>query len=291
MKVFRYKEDRLPIFIIFFYFVIDLIYYFKVDHIPFLIAWCFLGVFIKGIIAAWNHNHQHFNTFKIAPLNRALEVVFGMYTGICGYAWVLHHNIGHHSNYLDQKKDESRWKNEEGKTMHRIRYSLEVFFTSYYRCFIVGLKHKKVLMYFLAMTSLTLGVLSALTYYRPLPALLVLWIPCLISLLITADSTYEHHSGLDTNDPLKASRNTVDTKCFNVLTGNFGYHTAHHMRPAAHWTKLPAIHAKVADRIPPECYVPNTPFFALVDYLVIRIEPLFKKGIRSNAMAKPQIRT
>ena len=40
----------------------------------------------------------------------------------------------------------------------------------------------------------------------------------------------------------------------NILTGNLGYHTAHHLRPGLHWSKLPAFHARIADKIPAENY-------------------------------------
>jgi len=277
MTAFKYKEDRLPYFIIVSFFIVDMIYLFKVDSLVYLWLWCGVSIFVKGIIAAWNHNHQHCNTFKQPALNRAVEVIFGMYTGICGYAWVLHHNIGHHSNFLDQTKDESAWTNSKGEKMWRLRYSLEIFFTSYYRCFIVGLKHPKVLRSFLLMTGLTLGIMLTLTYLRPIPALIILWLPCVLSLLITADSTYWHHSGLDTSDAMTASRNTISDGCFNVLTGNFGYHTAHHMNAGLHWTKLPKLHERIKDRIPEECYIEVTPFFAIMDFLIEKTNLAFLK--------------
>ena len=268
MQIFKHKEDRIPFTIITSFFVIDLIYYFNVDNVYALLAWMVLAIIVKGITAAWNHNHQHHNTFKIPILNRMVEVIFGMHTGICGFAWVLHHNVGHHVNYLDQKKDESAWMNKSGQRMNRIRYSFEIFITSYWRCFKVGLKHPRILKKFIAMVAITGGIMVALTIYRPLPALLVLWIPCVLSLLITADSTYWHHSGLDTSDPYGASRNSLDSICFNTLTGNFGYHTAHHLKGGLHWTKLPALHEEIKHKIPDHCYLPPTPFFALVDFCI-----------------------
>jgi fatty acid desaturase len=241
--------------------------------------WCLLGIVIKGVTAAWNHNHQHCNTFKVPILNRLLEIIFGMHTGICGYTWVLHHNIGHHVNFLDQTKDESHWQNSKGEKMIRLRYSCEIFITSYYRCFIVGLKHPKVLKKFLLMVSITAGIMLSLTYYRPIPALIILWIPATMSLFLTADSTYAHHSGLDTKDQMAASRNSLSSICFNTLTGNFGYHTAHHYKGGAHWTKLPAIHEEIKHKIPEECYLPPTPFFASIDFII--------KSYRSLLSLKP----
>ena len=73
------------------------------------------------------------------------------------------------------------------------------------------------------------------------------------SLLFTAYVTYEHHSGLDTQNEFEASYNNLDP-LFNRLTGNLGYHTAHHHKQGVHWSKLPALHAKIEDKIPEHLY-------------------------------------
>jgi fatty acid desaturase len=35
-----------------------------------------------------------------------------------------------------------------------------------------------------------------------------------------------------------------------MVTGNLGYHTAHHYKQGVHWSKLPALHEKIKDKIP-----------------------------------------
>ncbi|HYA80887.1 MAG TPA: fatty acid desaturase, partial [Methylocystis sp.] len=64
---------------------------------------------------------------------------------------------------------------------------------------------------------------------------------------------YLNHCGCDESDPNPFARgnNCLDAR-FNRRLNNFGYHAAHHFRPAAHWTELPKIHAEIADRIPKE---------------------------------------
>ncbi len=71
------------------------------------------------------------------------------------------------------------------------------------------------------------------------------------SLLFTAWVTHDHHSGLDTDDAFQASYNN-ENALFNLLTGNLGYHTAHHYRQGLHWSKLPELHEKIRHQIPPE---------------------------------------
>jgi hypothetical protein len=50
-------------------------------------------------------------------------------------------------------------------------------------------------------------------------------------------------------------------RSYNILTGNLGYHTAHHVKPKLHWSKLPEFHATIADRIPDHLYI--EPFFPM----------------------------
>ncbi len=266
MEIFKYKADRLPIAIMSFYFLVDLAIYFSVENIYFLILWFLLGIWPKGNICAWNHHHQHCNTFKISWLNRVLEIMYGLQTGITGYTWVLHHNLGHHINYLDQHKDESRWMKKNKETMGRIRYSFEVAVTSYYRAFKVGSKYPRVQKYFVLMILTTLSVLIPLTFYKPMVALILFWLPMMVSLYLTADATYDHHNGLHTDEHTHASRNIIDSIWYNRLTGNLGYHTAHHMKFGVHWSKLPALHEKIKHLIPTHCYYRPMIGFQVLDW-------------------------
>jgi hypothetical protein len=55
--------------------------------------------------------------------------------------------------------------------------------------------------------------------------------------------------------------NNILHRGYNILTGNLGFHTAHHYRPGVHWSRLPALHDTIAHEIPADCYVsPGLPF-------------------------------
>ena len=96
-------------------------------------------------------------------------------------------------------------------------------------------------------------IVGLLVWYKPLQALFLFVLPMMTSLLFTAYVTYEHHSGLDTQNEFEASNNNLNP-LYNTLTGNLGYHTAHHHKQGVHWSKLPQLHETIKDKIPAHLY-------------------------------------
>ncbi|RDH81500.1 MAG: fatty acid desaturase [endosymbiont of Galathealinum brachiosum] len=252
-SMFRYKEDRLPVLIILALTLIDFILYFTVSNALVLFVYYLLMVIPKGTICAWNHHHQHLFTFRNTLLNRGLEFAYALHTGVTTHLWRLHHVLGHHLNFLDQEKDESRWKRKDGTEMGVIEYTLNVALTAYPRGYVVGKKHPKQLKPFLLNTLITFSILGVLIWYKPVEALLLFVLPMITSLLFTAYVTYDHHAGLDTQNEFEASKNNL-SRMYNLFTGNLGYHTAHHHKQGVHWSRLPQLHETIKDKIPDHLY-------------------------------------
>lgn len=249
LNVFKNSADRIPVTLILALSAIDFLVYFSISN-PYVLGIYFYVLIIpKSQICAWNHHHQHTPTFKFTPLNRILEFFYALHTGVTTNLWVLHHVYGHHMNYLDQAKDESRWKRKDGSQMGELEYSLAVTLTAYPRGFKVGKDYPKERSAFVLFSLITFCIVAGLIAYRPVPGLLVFGLPMVMGLFMTAWATYEHHAGLDTDSHFEASYNNLNP-WFNRLTGNLGYHTAHHYKQGIHWSKLPALHAKIADKIP-----------------------------------------
>ena len=254
MLYFRQKADILPLSIIIFLFLIDIYLYFIGLSGLLLYLYVIFSVLSKWLICAWNHHHQHVQTFSLPLLNRLIEIMYWFQTGVVWYGWVLHHNLGHHVNYQDQTKDESAWKSQTtGKAYHPFIYTCIVSITAYYRSWFVWNKHKKIQKYFLIMCSIQLAILIALIYFKPLQWILLFWLPIITGLLITVYTTYDHHSGLEDEDPYKSSYNIL-APWYNLLTGNLGYHTAHHLKGSLHWSKLPAFHKTIEHKIEDKYY-------------------------------------
>ncbi len=250
--MFKHSADKKPVFIILLFTLTDIVAYFYLESVWLLIIYWLIMTIPKGLISAWNHHHQHSHVFKSKTLNRILEFFYALHTGVTTNLWVLHHNLGHHRHFLDQSKDESRWQRDNGSTMGMLEYTLKVALTAYPRGYQVGKKYPKLQKQFIMYGLITLALLTALTVYNPINALFVFILPMICSLLYTTWATYGHHTGLDTEDQFAGSHNITD-KWFNVLTGNLGFHTAHHFKQGVHWSKLPELHESIKHKIPDAC--------------------------------------
>ncbi|NMO14292.1 fatty acid desaturase [Pyxidicoccus fallax] len=260
MTLFRHPSDRIPVLLFACVFALDLTVYFTSRSAWFPVLWLLLWVIPKGWICAWNHHHQHVPMFRHALPNRLLEVMLAFQTGVTSHAWFLHHVLGHHRNYLDQEKDEARWKRADGTTMGEMEFSIITTLVAYPRAFAVGRQHPRYLPVFLGMGALQVFLLGLLFWHDWYNALWVFLLPMCVSLFVTVWATYFHHVGLDTNEHTHASYNILH-RGYNLMTGNLGYHTAHHVRHGLHWSQLPELHAQLAKDIPATHYrQPGIPF-------------------------------
>lgn len=260
MRVFRHNADRLPIALIALLFCCDVVIWALVDSPMLLAGWIVITLTPRGGVCAFNHHHQHLSVFRVEAQNRLLELIYGLQTGITSKGWVLHHSLGHHVNYLDQSKDESRWRRDNGSRMRELEYAFTVAVTAYPRMLQVARRRPAQGRVFIGMAVLTLAILGTLAVLRPVPTLIVFVLPMMLMLLHTSWHTYSHHAGKKTTSHFVASNNVLH-RGYNLLTGNLGYHTAHHYKPGLHWSQLPALHDKIAHKIPADCYLsPSIPW-------------------------------
>ncbi len=210
-------------------------------------------VLVSMFVAPINHHHQHLNSFRAPWQNRIYDLVLALQTGIAPFAWVLHHNIGHHVNYLNQRPharpDESKWTRRDGSTMGRVEYTIDLVLHHQIDIVRLGLRHRRYLRPFLWMKLPLWTILGLALWYNPVNAFLAILLPGFLTLVHTAWATYEHHAGFHPTSHYDASFNNTNP-LYNFMTCNLGLHTAHHLRPGVHWSLLPAIHAEILDRIP-----------------------------------------
>lgn len=243
--------------------LLDLTVYLTVSHPLWLMLYFGLTILLRAPICSFNHHHQHLPTFKSEFLNRLLEIPYALQTGISSHAWVLHHSVGHHLNYLDQTRDESRWAREDGSKMAEFEYAFITTLTAYPRAWAVGANYPKFRRTFAIMGIVTLGVIASLVAYRPIPGLIIYGLVPAVSLFGTAWATYDHHAGRSTATHFVASFNILQP-FYNWWTGNLGYHTAHHYKPGVHWSKLRELHDDIVNQIPSDAFVaPGWPWYLM----------------------------
>jgi beta-carotene hydroxylase len=248
-RVYRYPVDVFPTAIMGGIFAGQLAVFLCVDS-PLRAAVAVTLLFpIQVNFAGMCHNHHHLETFRHRLLNRAFEVMMFLQLGMLPYGYTLHHNIGHHAHYLEPERDPNRWRREDGSTMGPWEFAWRLFVNMYPTVIRIGREHPAIFRRFLGMFGVCMAALVTLVAIDPVNALLVFVAPLPPALYLQAYATYYQHVGLTDRDPLLASRSALD-RLYNLRTGNLGYHTAHHLRPALHWSRLPGFHDEIADRIP-----------------------------------------
>jgi fatty acid desaturase len=213
-------------------------------HWSLLLITCLLA-FIACIV---KHNHIHCRTFASRHWNRAFEYLLGFCTGQSTAAIVPVHNERHHAqnhtrndfvrsslvnfrrNWLNllvfpfavvrlvhrnKSSDMSRWRRERPALYRRVQR-----------------ERAAVLLFF---ASLLLLEWRAALVYLGLPWLFGQWGIVTINLL--------QHQDCDHGSDYDHSRN-VTGRFINWLFLNNGFHTAHHLRPALHWSRLPEFHRR-----------------------------------------------
>jgi fatty acid desaturase len=215
-------------------------------------------VYARTFCAFAQHNHAHLPVFHRWILNRVFDAVLTMNTGYTSSMWELHHNRGHHKNFLTKDKDVaavtypgtdtvmSRW-------MYSLRGNLRIHFDSVRVGISEGRLGRKTLLPKLAF-ELTLQVVmtAALFYWNPILAFAFFVVPNVILAWMVWWESYPHHLNMPMTNVYDASM-TTEKRGYNLVTFNIGHHTAHHEKPTLHWSLLPKRTATIRHLIHPDC--------------------------------------
>lgn len=248
-RIWRHPADKWPSLIVLSVLSVQLWAVFHLTSVTALLLTSLGLLLFSACPGSISHNHHHFNTFRPRWMNRFYEVILFLETGIPPFGWTLHHNLGHHKDYLDQERDPSGWLDDNGTVMHRVKYDVYNALRVYPEIMRIGRRYPRVYRQFKRWTLVSLTVLALLIALKPLAALIIFVLPMPVMLLGLLDNTYQQHQDLDVSSDYTASRNTTN-RLYNLISWNLGYHTAHHLRPSLHWSELPDFHARIRQQIP-----------------------------------------
>lgn len=249
-SLFRHRADILAALYVLVIFGLQLTVFFQVEDLWLAAGCAFLLMLAQISCGAICHNHHHVNIFTVRPLNRVLEIIMYLQTGTSPLSWTIHHNIGHHHDYLHPERDPSAWKHPDGRPMARLYYDFVNAAMIYPAIWQIGREHPALFARFKRLFLISNLVLLGFFLLDPVMTLIVFVAPMLTLLVLLLDNTFLQHSGLALDNHLVASRN-VENRLYNLTSWNLGFHAAHHLRPGIHWTELPALHASIRPQIPP----------------------------------------
>ncbi len=224
-----------------------------------LVAWLATGrlVFLVPMIVAlrWTalvqHNHSHVGLFRKRWVNRLLELSFGPVTFMPMELYRESHTRIHHPHTgtpqdWTQPTEVLGGEADQTRPLSRPR-NMGVFVP---RALVLGTaairrdpaqSRRLTTECALVAAVLLLPILIG-SPLRLVPVVL-LWV---VVAVVSADANYKHHNGYLRSEEPTTFANDSFSPLHTTLGFNIGYHTAHHRRPNAHWSKLPALSGAAA---------------------------------------------
>ena len=257
--------------------------------LPFLLA-CGGAVCVSSMV----HNHVHVSMLKWRPLNVLYDYWLTVIYGYPVFAWISTHNQNHHvfnnragdfaPSYIISEKNNLftflSYPTVSGSVQQRvnINYLKELWHS----------RRPKCLYYLSQFAVLVIFVFGALLINWK-KALLYVVLPQQIALNVVLMFNYLQHIHCDEESKFNHSRNVVSPR-MNFLLFNNGYHTAHHLKPLAHWSTLKEIHTKLAPQMEPSLNEPSLSWMLIRMYLLAPFFPSLRgRNLRAERLTgRPQ---
>ncbi len=241
------------------------------------------------IVSTMVHNHQHLPMWTVKWLNVLTDNILTVFYGFPVFAWIPTHNSNHHV-HVNKEPDYTKtyMVSEKNNLLTLLTYpslsgykqqgAVGSYFKNLYKE-----NRRKFNFHLLQIISLVVWILVALVLdWRK--ALLYVVIPQQVSLFTVLIFNYIQHIHADEESEFNHSRNMTG-KLLNFLLLNNGLHTAHHLTPGIHWSKLREKHDSIADKIDPRLNESNFAWYLLRVYIL----GLFIPSCRTHNMRLERI--
>jgi beta-carotene hydroxylase len=215
-----------------------------------------LGGLFAFIACTATHNHMHLPVFRSGLWNSIYQIALAFAIGQPPTGIITAHNVRHHKHaesdldfvrtslvgfrsnalnillfpfiaiaamYREKKSDLADWKAKRPRLYRQAIIERAIFY----------------------------AVIVALLIADWRATLLFLFLPWISAQIVLVGVNLLQHQDCDSGSEYNHSRNLTG-KTANFFLLNSGYHTAHHLRPAMHWSKLPEYHNReIARRMNP----------------------------------------
>jgi fatty acid desaturase len=249
-----------------------------------------LQLLMAVIVSTIVHNHQHLAMWTVKWLNVLTDNFLTVFYGFPVFAWIPTHNSNHHV-HVNKEQDYTKtyMASEKNNLLTLLTYpslsgfkqqkAVGSYFTNLYKE-----NRRKFYFHLLQIVSLVSWILIALLVDWK-KALLYVVIPQQVSLFTVLIFNYIQHIHADEESDFNHSRNMTG-KLLNFLLLNNGLHTAHHMSPGIHWSRLREKHDQIAPKIDPRLNEKNFAWYLLRVYVL----GLFIPSCRTHNMRMERMR-
>lgn len=205
------------------------------------------------------HLHIHRPFSKSKKVNLLLDMSMGSVTGMVASNWRIQHLYGHHRGDDTKFRGNRTWELEKYSTLRMLSFCSFTLWPTFWQPFIMAFRkgvaanETSPINYRWAFAEhvLLFALVGALALWQPWLTFSYLFPLYFLTYFITRYVDYLNHYGCDEGSANKYDHaNNCLNSTFNRFTHNFGYHTAHHLRPGAHWSELPDIYQEVEHLVP-----------------------------------------
>jgi fatty acid desaturase len=210
-------------------------------------------LFLTVGVSAVHHNHAHVTLWHNGWLNRLTDFGLTVLQGHPTFVFYAAHNANHH-RFHHGPQDVARTYRFGGDTNHLLGYLLHPFqalcvlFPLFFHSLRRMRRHRPGAFVYFVLQYLAVGLFwCALAIVDCRRWLLFVLVPQLFGLHFLLATNYLQHAHADGRSTINFARNFEGW--VNPLLFNIGLHTAHHLHGKAHWTKLPALHARYRSQV------------------------------------------
>ena len=246
---------------------------------PLWIFFYTLQLLMAVIISVIVHNHQHLAIWKNKWPNFFTDYFLTVFYGFPIFAWIPTHNSNHHvhinkepdytKTYMASEKN-NLWTLISYPTLSGLVQQKQV--VKYF----IGLYKEKRHRFYLHLLQIIclvtwVGVAFIVDWKN---ALIYVFIPQQVSLNTVLVFNYVQHIHADEESDLNHSRNMTGG-VLNFLMLNNGLHTAHHVTPGTHWSKLWEKHNKIVPKMDPRLNENNFAWYLWRVYILGLFNPSY----------------
>ncbi|KRG69106.1 fatty acid desaturase [Pseudoxanthomonas dokdonensis] len=211
-------------------------------------------------ISIIHHNHAHLPLWRGRRANRATDLWITLLQGHPTCVFHPAHNRNHHRHRHGPSDCSRTWRFGDhnhllGWLLHPLLAVVAVYPLVWQWLRSLRRRAPRVWRWYLLQYLAWLGSWCLLLAMDPGKALLLVIVPQLFGLHWLLGANYLQHAHADDRGHLAYARNFEGAS--NLIWFNIGLHTAHHEHARAHWSHLPALHARYRAAIPARLLEPG----------------------------------